>query len=67
VKGEIMLNNLSNEVLEEYIKLFEERQSIKYSLGGCPPEEYRVPRYTRCFYCDECWIAALEEAIKRKS
>jgi hypothetical protein len=60
------LNEISNERLEQYIKIFQDRKDLRDSLGGCPPDELRVPGKTNCFYCDECWIAALENLFSKR-
>jgi hypothetical protein len=60
------LNEISIERLEQYIKIFQDREDLRKFLGGCPPDEFRVPEKTNCFYCDECWIAALENLFSKR-
>lgn len=46
---------------QRYLEACRIFQELKLAFGGCPPNELRVSGKTNCFYCAECWEAAIKK------
>jgi hypothetical protein len=63
---ELKLKDLSIDKRKEMLDIFTTRKRLRERMGGCPSEDERVKEHTKCLYCDECWIAAIENSLKNK-